>query len=212
MPMVIMSAAAAIWLIWGPQRTRTFWPRGSSVAISTICIFGCLTSLLVMSIYQMEMKRVYLLADLIVQNTISDSFHPDGNPDLKAIWPSSNYDPQDALDRALDARGYKRVVLHPTKYEARYVEHGRAALELLYTYRNGWRQTLIPLHRCEARDWKRERQRIHRTGCRLAPWRAARAPKSRSGKQPKTRSLDKAKPLAKAVSIDIAHTRFIYRL
>src|SRR5262249_19757579 len=47
MPMVIMSAAAAIWLISGPQRTRTFfWPHGSSVAISTICIFGCLTSLL----------------------------------------------------------------------------------------------------------------------------------------------------------------------
>ena len=113
MPMVIMSAAAAIWLIWGPQRTRTFWLRGSSVAISAICIFGCLTSLLVISIYKMEMKRVYLLADLIVQNKISDSFHPDWNPDLKAIWPSSNIDPQDALDRALDAREYKRVLLTP---------------------------------------------------------------------------------------------------
>ena len=64
-----------------------------------------------MSIYQMEMKRVYLLADLIVQNTISDSFHPDGNPDLKAIWPSASIDPQDALDRALDARGYKSFLL-----------------------------------------------------------------------------------------------------
>src|SRR5262249_22789861 len=40
MPMVIMSAAAAIWLIWGPQRTRTSWPHGSLVAISAICIFG----------------------------------------------------------------------------------------------------------------------------------------------------------------------------
>jgi hypothetical protein len=61
----------------------------------------------------MEMKRIYLLADLIVQNTISDSFHPDGNPDLKAIWTSLSYDPQDALDRALDARGYKRILLTP---------------------------------------------------------------------------------------------------
>ena len=113
MPMVVMSAAAAVWLIWGLQRTRTFWPRGSSVAISAICIFGCLTSLLVISVYKMEMKRVYLLADLIVQNTISDSFHPDGNPDLKTIWPSSYYDPQDALDRALDARKSKRVLLTP---------------------------------------------------------------------------------------------------
>jgi hypothetical protein len=113
MPMVVMSAAAAIWLIWGLQRTRTFWPGGSSVAISAVCIFGCLTSLLVISVYKMEMKRVYLLADLIVQNTISDSFHPDGNPNLKAIWPSSHYDPQDALNRALDARGYKRVLLTP---------------------------------------------------------------------------------------------------
>jgi hypothetical protein len=114
MPMVIMSAAAAaIWLIWGPQRTRTFWPRGSSVAISAICIFGCLTSLLVISTYRMEMKRVYLLADLIVQNAISDSFQPDWRPDLKTIWPSANIDPQNALDRALDARGYKSVLLTP---------------------------------------------------------------------------------------------------
>ena len=111
MPMVIMSAAAAIWLIWGPQRTRTFWPRGSSVAISAICIFGCLTSLLVISLHQMEMKRVYLLADLIVQNTISDSLQPDWNPDFKAIGLSWNL--QDALDRALDARGYQRVLLTP---------------------------------------------------------------------------------------------------
>jgi len=65
----------------------------------------------VVSIYQMEMKRVYLLADLIVQNRISDSFQPE--PDLKAIWPSSSIDPQDALDRALDARGYKSVSLTP---------------------------------------------------------------------------------------------------
>jgi hypothetical protein len=113
MPMVIMSAAAAIWLIWKPQRTSTFWPRGSSVAISAICIFGCLTSLLVISISKMEMKRVYLLADLIVQNTISDSFQPDWRPDLKAIWPSASIDQQNALDRALDARGYERVLLTP---------------------------------------------------------------------------------------------------
>ena len=113
MPMVIMSAAGAIYLMWGPQRTRTFWLRGSSVAISAICIFGCLTSLLVISIHQMERKRIYLLADWIVQNKISDGFHPDWNPDLKAIWPLSNIDPQDALDRALDAREYKRVLLTP---------------------------------------------------------------------------------------------------
>src|SRR5262249_18314766 len=118
MPMVIMSAAAAIWLISGPQRTRTFlWTHGRSVAISTICIFGCLASLLGISIYMLEMKRVYLLADLIVRNTISGSFHPDGNPNLKAIWPSSHYDPQDALDRALDARGYERILLTPQSTE-----------------------------------------------------------------------------------------------
>jgi MFS family permease len=106
MPMVIMSAAAAIWVIWGPQRTRTFWPRGSSVATSAICIFGCLTSLLVISISRMEMKRIYLLADLIVQNKISDSFHPN--------WNSGRpYDQQNALDRALEARGYQRVLLTP---------------------------------------------------------------------------------------------------
>ena len=105
LPMVIMSAAAAIWLMWGPQRAGTFWPRGSSVAISAICIFGCLTSLLVISFYKMEIKRVYLLADLIVKNTISDSL---------TIWPSSPIiDQQHALDRALDARGYKRVLLTP---------------------------------------------------------------------------------------------------
>jgi hypothetical protein len=58
-------------------------------------------------------KRDYLLADLIAQNTISDSFHPDWNPDLKAIWPSSHHDPQMALDQALDARMHKRVLLTP---------------------------------------------------------------------------------------------------
>jgi hypothetical protein len=61
----------------------------------------------------MERKRIYLLADWIVQNKISDGFHPDWNPELKAIWPLSNIDPQDALDRALDAREYKRVLLTP---------------------------------------------------------------------------------------------------
>jgi hypothetical protein len=113
MPMLIMSAAAAIWLIWGPQRTRTFWPRGSSVATSAICIFGCLTSLLVISIYRMEGKRIYLLADLIVQNEISDSLQPDWNPDLITIWPSSTANSQDGIKRALDARGYKSVLLTP---------------------------------------------------------------------------------------------------
>jgi len=111
MPTLIMSAAAAIWLIWRQQRLPT-WPRGSSVAISATCIFGCLTSLLVMSIYKMEMKRVYLLADLIAQNTISDSLDADWRPDLKTIWPSSGFDPH-FLDRALEARGYKSILLTP---------------------------------------------------------------------------------------------------
>src|SRR5262245_6146605 len=53
----------------------------------------------------------YLLADLIVQNTISDSLQPDWNPDFKTIGLSWNL--QDALDRALDARGYQRVLLTP---------------------------------------------------------------------------------------------------
>ena len=57
MPMVIMSAAAAIWLIWGPQRTRTFWPRCSSVAISAICIFGVLTSLRLVAAARVPTKR-----------------------------------------------------------------------------------------------------------------------------------------------------------
>jgi hypothetical protein len=113
MPMVIMSAAAAIWLIWGPQRTRTFWPRGSSVATSAICIFGCLTSLLVISVYRMEGKRIYLLADLIVQNEISDSLQPDWNPELITIWPSSTAVSQEGVERALDGRGYKSVLLTP---------------------------------------------------------------------------------------------------
>jgi hypothetical protein len=113
MPIVIMSAAAAIWLTWGPQRTRTSCPHRSSVAVSAICIFGCLTSLLLISIYRMEGKRIYLLADLIVQNMISDSLHPDWRPDLVTIWPSSRAYSKEGVDRALDARGYKRVLLSP---------------------------------------------------------------------------------------------------
>jgi hypothetical protein len=61
----------------------------------------------------MEIKRVYLLADLIVQNKISDGFQPDWRPNLSTIWPSSPIDQQNALDRALDARGYKSVLLTP---------------------------------------------------------------------------------------------------
>src|SRR6516164_4813460 len=99
-------------------------------------------SLLVMSIYRMEMKRVYLLADLIVQNTISDSFLPDGNPDLIAIWSSLHYDPQDALDRALDARGYKRVLLTPQSTK---------------------RVTLIPRRGRAGRGWSYLKQRISRS-------------------------------------------------
>ena len=79
----------------------------------------------VISIFKMEIKQVYLLADLIVKNTISDSL---------TIWPSSPIiDQQHALDR----RSRVQIGLaHPTKYEARYVEHGRAALALLYSRRN----------------------------------------------------------------------------
>jgi hypothetical protein len=57
----------------------------------------------------MEMKRIYLLADLIVQNAISGSLDPTWNPDLNPIWPLA----QHPLDRALDARGYKRILLTP---------------------------------------------------------------------------------------------------
>ena len=66
-----------------------------------------------MSVHQMEMKRVYLLADLIVQNEISDSLQPDWNPDLITIWPSSTAVSQEGIKRALDARGYKPVLLTP---------------------------------------------------------------------------------------------------
>ena len=43
MPILIMSAAAAIWLIWGPQRTGTCWSSASSAVatINVICMFGC---------------------------------------------------------------------------------------------------------------------------------------------------------------------------
>jgi hypothetical protein len=83
----------------------------------------------------MEVKRIYLLADLIVQNKISDSFHPDLNPGPNAIWALWGFDPQDALNRALDARGYKRVLLTPqgpngarwSMEEQRWLLHSGAA-------------------------------------------------------------------------------------
>ena len=104
MPLVIMGVASAISLIWRPQK-RMLGRWGSSAAISAICIFGCLTSLLMISLLRMDLKRIDLLADLIMQESISDNLQAEGRPVL--------FDAQPALNRALAARGYKPVVLTP---------------------------------------------------------------------------------------------------
>ena len=111
MPLMIISAGAAAWLIWERQRFHTFQTRTSAVVISTVCVFGCLTSLLMTSLYKMEMKRFDLLAHLIVHNRISDDLHVDWKPDLRTIWPRSVFDSQTLVDRALIALGHNPVLL-----------------------------------------------------------------------------------------------------
>ena len=111
MPLMIMSAGAAAWLIWGRQRIPTFQPRTSAVVISTVCIFGCLTSLLMTSLFKMEMKRLDLLAQLIVHNRISDDLHVTGIPISRQFGRRSSFDGQTLLDRALIALGHKPVLL-----------------------------------------------------------------------------------------------------
>ena len=117
MPMLIMAAAAAIWLIWRPDRARTFWLRNGSVAITAICIFGCLTSLLMTSLWRNEIKRLDLLVELIIENKIVGSLQVDWKPDLKAIWPASEYSwgitAQTVLDEALRVHGFGSVLLGP---------------------------------------------------------------------------------------------------
>ena len=136
MPLMIMSAGAAAWLIWGRQRIPTFQPRTSTVVISTVCVFGCLTSLLMTSLFKMEMKRLDLLAHLIVHNKISDDLHVDWNPELQTIWRRSSFDTQTLVDRALIALGHQPRFVHFTESATGHLAHRRAALALLL--RNCW--------------------------------------------------------------------------
>ena len=111
MPLMIMSAGAAAWLIWGRQRIPTFRPRTSAFVISAICIFGCFTSLLMTSLFKMEMKRLDLLAQLLVNNKISGDLRVNSKPELQTMGRRLNFDSQIILDRLLSARGQNPVLL-----------------------------------------------------------------------------------------------------
>ena len=116
-PLIMLTAAAAAWLIWGPKRARAFWPRGSSIAMSGTCILGCLTSLMMMSLWKYELTRLNLLADLITENKVSGDLQVDWNPDIASVWPQSEYswglDRGMALNDALHARGHPSISLTP---------------------------------------------------------------------------------------------------
>jgi hypothetical protein len=110
LPLLLMTAAAGTWLIWGPERARAVWPRGGYIATTAICISGCLTSLLVLSIWKYELTRLNLLADLISEKKVSGNFQVNWNPDLTSIWPHAerSWGPSAswALTEALRARGH----------------------------------------------------------------------------------------------------------
>jgi hypothetical protein len=114
-PLMMMTAAAAVWLMFGRTRARAFWPRGSFVTTTVICVFGCLTSFLAISIWKSEVTRLNLLADLVAENGLSGDLHVDWNPDIEQIWPQSVYSwglkREAALNDALHARGSESIVL-----------------------------------------------------------------------------------------------------
>jgi hypothetical protein len=113
-PLALMTAAAAAWVIWGPQQARASWPRGRSIATNAICIFGCVTSLFMMSLWKQEVARLNLLADLIAENGLSGEWYIDWNPDLNLVWPraerSFGMRADTGLNAALHARGYGLII------------------------------------------------------------------------------------------------------
>jgi hypothetical protein len=114
-PFLMMTVAAAVWLILGPTRARAFWRRGAVFATTVVCIFGCLTSFFTMSIWKSELTRLNYLADVIAENGLFGDLSVDWNPDIEQIWPQSVYfwglDREAALNDALRARGGKSIVL-----------------------------------------------------------------------------------------------------
>lgn len=117
MPLLIMTAGTVMWLTGSLQRPRSFAPRGSSVALSAICVVGCVTSLSLTSLWKNEMKRLDMLADLIMQHRIFGDLRVDLNPNLNTIWPASvaewGFDAGRALNETLQGRGYEQVLLTP---------------------------------------------------------------------------------------------------
>jgi hypothetical protein len=108
-PLLLMTTAAAAWLIWGPARARAFWPRCAVLATTAICMFGCLTSLCIMSVWKYELTRLNLLADFIAEKRLSGDLRINWNPEISLIWPRAERswgpDVGSALQQALLARG-----------------------------------------------------------------------------------------------------------
>ena len=115
--LVIMLIAPVAWLLISYASRCRLLPFGlaffGSIATTVICTIGCVTTLLMMSLWKHEMQRINLLADAIVENGLSGNMRLEWNPEMIDLWPASasswGLDSTLALNRALNARGHQSI-------------------------------------------------------------------------------------------------------
>lgn len=97
-PLLVAVAAAGSRLILGNTQSSNKLPSHLWMALSSICLVGCLTSFMVLSVWRNELLRVNMLAELIAQKRISGSLHIEWNPNINELWPNSKRSWGDAID------------------------------------------------------------------------------------------------------------------
>ena len=117
-PLVIMLMAPVAWVLLSRARhCKLLQPSEAiffcSIATTMICSIGCITSLLMMSVWKYEMLRINLLADAIVENRLYGNLQLEWNPNMIYVWSASasswGLDSILALNRALNARGHQSI-------------------------------------------------------------------------------------------------------
>jgi hypothetical protein len=116
-PLLIITVGSAAWVFFRRYLSRASWDGW--IATSALCVVGCLTSFLMMSLWQHELMRLNALADIIAENRLSGTVTVEWNPSIHDIWPNASrswgeyVDAEWTLNVALDARGNGPVALKP---------------------------------------------------------------------------------------------------
>lgn len=115
MPFLIMAAAAALFILCEPKRARAYLALAGTLVTSALCVIGCATSFLIMSVWTGEMQRLNRLADLITDHRVAGDLSVVWNPDVYRIWPSAErswgIEAAAGLREALIARGSEAISL-----------------------------------------------------------------------------------------------------